>query len=76
MLVFGFWVEPGKIKATSSLISVSTVIPCKWPVSQLFRNFDCSTVYPKPKTWRWKTSEFDQTTIERTPRFSSPSFPF
>ena len=30
----------------------------------------------KRKTRRWKTSEFDQTALEKTPRFSSPSFPF
>ena len=33
-------------------------------------------LYPKRKTRRWKTSEFDQTALEKTPRFSSLSFPF
>ena len=33
-------------------------------------------LYSKPKTRRWKTSKFEQTALEKTQRFSSPSFPF
>ena len=34
------WARKNKMSASNIKLSGSTVIPCKWPVSQLFRSFD------------------------------------